>query len=321
MNDSTKLLMTSKWFLVVQEYEAVKQKVSKNFSSVEEICRVYKVHRKDIRKYYERWVKGGRQRSTLLPRKRGPKHGSRKLLTKQQERTIMKIRRRLQANEYEIYHLVQSYFSVPPSISTIYRTWKRYPLNKKIKEKIKRYEKKYPGELGHSDTFRLPKTLFEDRKQRFLIGFIDDCTRLCYVELIPELRSLHAAHAFVRSLKWFDAHGIKIEALMTDNGSEFTAWNSPAPEKKHLFEVTMGIFNIAHKYIKPYCPQTNGKIERFWRLFKDQCVTLQEHTLTEKEFTEELKQFMYYYNYERIHGGIHYKTPFQKLCDVTELLK
>jgi len=46
--------LTSKWLLVVQEYELVKQKKSKNFKTVEQICSAYKVNRKDIRKYYER---------------------------------------------------------------------------------------------------------------------------------------------------------------------------------------------------------------------------------------------------------------------------
>ncbi|MFH0948517.1 MAG: hypothetical protein V1833_05935 [Elusimicrobiota bacterium] len=60
MNKSIKNALTAKWVLVVQEYEQVKQKRSKNFKTVDQICKVYKVHRKDIVKYYERWIKSGR---------------------------------------------------------------------------------------------------------------------------------------------------------------------------------------------------------------------------------------------------------------------
>jgi len=53
MTKAIKQVLTSKWLLVVQEYELVKEKRSPNFKTVEEICQVFKVHRKDIRKYYE----------------------------------------------------------------------------------------------------------------------------------------------------------------------------------------------------------------------------------------------------------------------------
>ncbi len=107
MTKSIKSALTSKWLLVVQEYELVKQKRSKNFNKVEQICQAFKVHRKDIRKYYERWIKSGRNTEALLPQKRGPKPSSLKLLTKEEERTIIAIHHRLSANEFEIYHLIQ----------------------------------------------------------------------------------------------------------------------------------------------------------------------------------------------------------------------
>ncbi len=228
MTKSIKSALTSKWLLVVQEYELVKQKRSKNFNKVEQICQAFKVHRKDIRKYYERWIKSGRNTEALLPQKRGPKPGSLKLLTKEEERTIIAIHRRLSANEFEIYHLIKDNlnFRVHPSISTIYRTFKRYPLNKKRIEKIKRYEKKYPGEQAHSDTFVLAKTLFVDRRQRYLFGLLDDCTRLCYTELIPDIKSATVTKAFFKGYKWFAVHGINIKEVLTDNGSEFTAYTS-----------------------------------------------------------------------------------------------
>ena len=119
MTKSIKQTMISKWLLVVQEYELVKQKKSKNFTAINEICQVYKVHRQDIRKYYERWIKSGRNIDALLPQKRGPRPGSLKLLSKDEERTIMAIHRRLGASEFEIYHLIKGKFKVHPSVSII----------------------------------------------------------------------------------------------------------------------------------------------------------------------------------------------------------
>ena len=95
MTKSMASVMTAKWSLVVQEYELVKQKRSRNFKTVNQICDAYKVHRKDIRNYYKRWIKSGKDNSALLPLKRGPKPGQLKILTKSEERIITKINRRL----------------------------------------------------------------------------------------------------------------------------------------------------------------------------------------------------------------------------------
>lgn len=320
--------LTSKWLLVVSEYELVKQKKSKNFKTVEEICKAYKVHRKDIRKYYERWIKSEKKRDALLPKKRGPKLGQLKILTKEEERAILKINRKIGANEFEIYELIKDHresngesgFKVHPSVSTIYRTFKRYPLNKKRKEKIKRYEKKYPGELAHTDTFELAKTAFVERKKSYLFGLLDDCTRLCYTELIPNLRAPTVSKAFFNGYKWFHAHGIKVEEALSDNGSEFTAYTSQRAKDIHFFETMLKIIGIKHRYTKPYRPQTNGKIERFWRILYDECLRLQRKSQTKKEFIAELNGFMYRYNYQRRHGGLNYQTPLNKLKFVTEIM-
>lgn len=67
---------------------------------------------------------------------------------------------------------------------------------------------------------------------------------------------------------------------------------------------------IKHRYTRPYRPQTNGKVERFWR-------TLQEDLIRETDFDtlEELKdeliQYLYYYNHQRPHQGIDGKIPVE----------
>lgn len=323
MTKSIKLGLTSKWLLVVQEYELVKQKRSKNFKTVEQVCQAYKVHRKDIRKYYERWIKSGKKMDALLPQKRGPKPGQLKTLSKEEERTIVKIQRRLQANQFEIFQLIKgnSNFKVHPSVSTIYRTFKRYPLNERRKEKIKRYERMYPGELSHADTYCLSQTLFIERVKYYLFGLLDDCTRLCYVELIKDLRSPTVTKAFFNGFKWFAVHGFKIEETMTDNGSEFTAYTSERAKKTHFFETMLKIFDIKHRYTQPYRPQANGKIERFWKILYNECIKLQTISLSKEDFIAELNGFMYRYNYLRRHGGLSYITPLDKLKSVTEIMK
>lgn len=312
--------MTNKWSLVVDHYEKIKQKNNPNFKTVNELCAAFQINRKDIRKYYEKWVKAGKDPEALLPQKRGPKPGQLKILSKEEERIIVKIHRRLHANEFEIYHLIEGLFNVHPSVSTIYRTLKLYPLNDKRKKAIKRYEKKYPGELLHADTYSLGKTLVENRKQYYLLGLIDDCTRLCRVELIDRNTSAEVSVATSKALKWFTVHGILPEVIMTDNGSEFTAFTSRKAKEIHFFETTLNMFNIKHIYTKPYRPQTNGKIERFWRIFYDECILCQNKTLTKDELIAEIEGFMYRYNYQRRHTSLKHITPLDKLRNIANLL-
>lgn len=305
--------LTQKWILILEEYERLKNKDSKHFKTVKELCEFSKVHRRDIRRYYERWIGAGKDANALLPQKRGPKPGQLKVLSKEEERIIMKIRRRFNSNEFEIQHLIKGHFNIHPSVSTIYRTFKRYPLNEKRKKEIKRYEKMYPGELLHADTYHVDPTMVEDRHKYRLVGFIDDCTRLCYAEIVDKATGATTSKVFSRAYKWFDLHGFTPDVVMTDNGTEFASPQSKKSERDHTFKTTLEIFKVRQKCTRPYRPQTNGKIERFWRILQDECVNLQRKTLTKNELSAEINGFLYRYNYQRRHGALDYQTPLEKL--------
>lgn len=321
MEKVLKQAVTKKWLIVLQEYEKVKAKTSKQFKTVNALCEAHKIHRKDIRRYYERWINSGKNPDSVLPQKRGAKPGRNKVLTKEEERIIIKIRRKFNASQYEISNLIEGHFKIHPSVSTIYRIFKQYPLNDKRKKIIKRYEKSYPGELIHTDSYRIDPTVFVEHKKYGIIGFIDDCTRLCYAEVVEAITAANASSVFARAVKWFELHGIKSEQLMSDNGSEFTAINKKETAVyNHTFETTLRLFNVKHKYTRPYRPQTNGKIERFWRILYDECIYMQTKTLIKQEFEKELEAFLYRYNYLRRHGGLEYQTPLDKLKFIANLL-
>jgi hypothetical protein len=81
MTKTEKQIMTNKWSLIVDHYEKIKQRNNASFSTVDELCAAFQVSRKDIRKYYERWAKAGKDPEALLPKKRGPKPGQLKILS------------------------------------------------------------------------------------------------------------------------------------------------------------------------------------------------------------------------------------------------
>lgn len=321
MNASTARAVTSKWVSILEEYEKLKAGQSTLFCSVNELCQAHRVHRKDIRKYYERWIKAGKDRSSLLPHKRGPRPGKHKLLSKEEERIIIKIHRKLGANEFEIFEMLKGRFQTHPSVSTIYRTFKRYPLNKKRQQAIKRYVKRYPGELLHADTYQLAKAMMLNRQRYHLFGVVDDYSRLAYLELINANTAAEVTKAFFHSVRFFLAHGVRPERVMTDNGVEFTAFTSQKAKKTHFFETMLHIVGIQHIYTRPYHPQTNGKVERFWKIVDRECIFHSNLGQTSSTLSDELNSFLYRYNYERRHGGLNYTTPLDRLRLVTELVK
>ena len=95
--------------------------------------------------------------------------------------------------------------------------------------------------------------------------------------------------------------------ILSDNGSEFGGRNIKVKEG-HPFERMLMELDIKHRYTRPYRPQTNGKVERFWRTIEDDllsetCFDSLEH------LQEELLQYIWYYNYERPHQALNGLTP------------
>jgi transposase InsO family protein len=119
-----------------------------------------------------------------------------------------------------------------------------------------------------------------------------------------------------RSLSWFkQIYNFEFEAVMSDNGPEFKG----ALSKEHPFETMCQELGIKHIYTRPYRPQTNGKIEAFWRILKSEFFYPNSFD-SQEDMILNLGNFLFEFNYLRRHGGLNYETPFDKLQKVTELL-
>lgn len=304
--------VVSRWLPLVQEYERVKAKQSAHFKRVQDLLAAYHVTKRDLYKYHARWVASGRKDDALMPQKRGPRFRTRRT-PKPIERQIMKAYRNLGAPSYEIVMLFKPYYGTQtPSVRTIDRIKARYPLNPVQKEKIKRFEKKYPGELGHMDTYYLPLRLGTPRQ--YVVALEDDCTRLAYAEVIPKLGSGPVSFFLARALHWFkQVYGFHYDAILTDNGSEFRG------REDHHVEQFLANLGVAHWYTPKYRPQSNGKVEAWFKIIQTELVNAHSFKGIE-DFKEQLGQYIFEYNHTRRHGGIQYLTPYEKLEKVTEIL-
>jgi transposase InsO family protein len=132
-----------------------------------------------------------------------------------------------------------------------------------------RYERERPGELIHIDTKKLGRIdgighrisgdrTGQSRKRgtgwEFLHVAIDDASRLAFTALMPNEKKESAVAFLDAAIAWFQAHGVTVERVMTDNGSAY---------RSRLFASALKARRLTHKRTRPYTPRTNGKAERF----------------------------------------------------------
>ncbi|MEV7896895.1 IS481 family transposase, partial [Streptomyces cyaneofuscatus] len=202
-----------------------------------------------------------------------------------------------------------------PPASTVHRILVRHGLNRlawldrPTGEPIRRYERNRPGELVHVDIKKIGNipdgggrrtvgrtagdrnrqaTTTERKSCKPVIGYsyihsaVDDHSRLAYSEILPDERQHTAITFWRRANAFFRAHGVTVERVLTDNGACY---------KSKQFTQSLTSAGIAHKKIRPYRPQTNGKVERFNRTLADEWAYQRPYT-SNTERTAALADFL-----------------------------
>ena len=261
--------------------------------------------RRSFLKYYNRYKQSGSE-ADLLPGRRGPKYKSRRPL-EEIEQKVLALRQKGN-NRYEICNILKpSLKQQAPSPSGIYNILRRHGVNRLssgMKETKRKIIKERAGQLGHIDLHHLSKAVVKDQsKRRYLLCVVDDCTRIAWAEIVEDTKSISVMFSTLKCLNMLSDHyQIRFEEVLTDNGPEFGVRSSKA-KTHHPFERMLLELGITHRYIRPYRPQTNGKVERFWRTIEDDMLRDTFYN-SEEELKEELIQYLYYYNHERHHQGI-----------------
>lgn len=301
----------------IEEYEAIKTKTSTRFKTVKEFCEFHKFSHQNFMKIYHRYKQNPVSES-LLPQKRGPRFNTRKT-DPEIEKRIIELRQ--EANDrYMIARMVAKQGRVSISPSTVYNICKKHGLNRlneKQRAERRRIITEKAGELAHTDLHYLSPGIIKSNptESYYVLGVIDDCTRTVWLELLKNKKAFSVVLATQHALGSLDLeYGIQFNAIMTDNGSEFT--NGKRTVDGHPYEMLLESMNIEHRYIPPYHPQTNGKIERFWR-------TLDEELLKGSSYDSfddlklELQGYSVYFNEYRPHSSLNGVTPSEALENVT----
>jgi transposase InsO family protein len=179
-----------------------------------------------------------------------------------------------------------------------------------------RYEWERPGELLHVDIKRLGrfdrvghritrKRSFGSPRQGFEFVYVatDDHSRLSYVDILADERSESASTFLKRAVAWFAMQDVRVERVMTDNGSAFVS---------REFTSLCRSMSIRHVRIRPYTPRTNGKAERFIQtLLREWAYRFTYQSSDERR--RWLTPHLHFYNVHRAHSSLAYNPPISRL--------
>lgn len=187
------------------------------------------------------------------------------------------------------------------SLSSVQRTLGRCHLLKKRSpwkrphDATPRPEVTHAGALLEMDTvhFVLP-----DGSRLYVYTIIDLYSRWAYAEVVEYIGAEASVQFLGRAQKTFP---FKLGLVQTDHGSEFSTWFTHACLRA----------GIIHRHSRVRQKNDQAHVERFNRTIQEECLDHVSHTL--KSFEKALTEYLKYYNTERLHMGINFKTPTEMI--------
>ena len=271
------------------------------------VARELQVSRQTIHKHllrYRRFGEDGIRR--IQTRKRSGPASNR--ITEEIERCVIQLAMKFSADGVETLSDRLKYENnITLHPVTIYRILKRNDIRytdnyiatrKRWKKQL--YSHQTPGQELQMDT----KYPFGYKQGKVIYTIIDDATRWVYVWSYDKANTENTINFINKVLKVTPFTILKIR---TDQGKEFINL-----KLKQLLKEN----NIKHRLNTPYCPEENGKIERFHGTLNQKAFRYgfsPNQTLDEMQY--KLNLFLYYYNYQKKHRGLGMdgKTPMQRL--------
>jgi transposase InsO family protein len=205
-------------------------------------------------------------------------------------------------------------------------------------EPVRRYEHAYPGSLVHVDVKKLGNVpdgggwRFTGRAQGlqnrlatgrrtgrhshdyghplvgtgFIHTVLDDHSRLAYSEIHGDETRETAVSVLRNAAAWFAARGVRIERVLSDNGSCY---------RSKLWAQACAELGVTPKRTRPYRPQTNGKIERFHRTLASEWA-YKKFYASESARRATFPAWLHQYNHHRPHTAIGRSAPITRLTNV-----
>jgi transposase InsO family protein len=120
--------------------------------------------------------------------------------------------------------------------------------------------------------------------------------------VLPDEKASTAIGFLHRALAFYRRHGIKVERILTDNGSAYVST---------IHAVCCRSLGIRHLRTRPRRPQTNGKAERFIRTLLNGWAYGAIYRASH-ERTQALDGWLWHYNHQRRHSALGHQPPVSR---------
>jgi transposase InsO family protein len=170
--------------------------------------------------------------------------------------------------------------------------------------------KDYEPGFVHVDIKYLPQ-MPDEKARRYLFVAIDRATRWVFLRIYAH-QDEAASTDFLRRLH--QAAPMKIQTVLTDNGSQFTdrfTRKTRTPSGQHAFDKRCGELGIEHRLCPPRHPQTNGMVERFNGRISE--VIGQTRFKSAEELETTLTLYLATYNHRIPQRALNHLSPVQAL--------
>jgi len=136
----------------------------------------------------------------------------------------------------------------------------------------------------------------------FLCSVLDGCSRAIVHWEIRETMKEPEVETILQRAR--ECHPGVTPRIITDNGPQFIARD---------FKEFIRICGMTHVRTSPYYPQSNGKIERWHKTLKGECIRPQT-PLSLEDARRSVTRWVRHYNTVRLHSALGYVTPQDRLA-------
>lgn len=183
------------------------------------------------------------------------------------------------------------------SLSSVQRTLKRCHLLKERSpwkrphDYTPRPTAASPGALVEVDTVHLMSPKGE---RLYAYTLIDVYSRYAYAEIVERIGVKESTRFLLKAQV---RAPFSFQMVQTDHGSEFSIGFTHALQRR----------GMEHRHSRVRQSNDQAHVERFNRTLQEECLDRVVHGLT--GFRQALREYLPYYNTERMHLGLNYQTP------------
>lgn len=160
------------------------------------------------------------------------------------------------------------------------------------------WQAEHPCALWHGDVCHGPALrLGKETKPLRIHALLDDASRyVVALEALHQEREVDMLRLLVRALR---RHGAP-DALYLDNGPTY---------RGDTLRVACGRLGITLMHARPYDPQARGKMERFWRTLREQCLGFISQDATLHDVNVRLWSWLAQHYHRTPHAGLMGRCP------------